>query len=121
MRSPNRQQERKYFYKHVSADVAKTILRSRGMRWSSPRPTLRIPGFPREDMGSRRDIRVSSCLAASCRIQTVGSCQAALTYLANAAALCWSVRWEPGAMRNGRDGYVRRTLGAGHWSILDAS
>lgn len=36
MRSPNRQHDRKYFYKYVTADVAKTVLATRKLRWSSP-------------------------------------------------------------------------------------
>jgi Protein of unknown function (DUF2971) len=35
-RSPNRLHERQYFYKYVDAAAAKTILRSRKLRWSSP-------------------------------------------------------------------------------------
>ncbi len=35
-RSPNRLHERRYFYKYVDAAVAKIILRSRKLRWSSP-------------------------------------------------------------------------------------
>lgn len=35
-RSPNRRHERQFFYKYVSAQTAKTILRTRKLRWSSP-------------------------------------------------------------------------------------
>lgn len=35
-RSPNRSHERRYFYKYVSAAIAKLILKSRTLRWSSP-------------------------------------------------------------------------------------
>jgi Protein of unknown function (DUF2971) len=35
-RSPNRRHDRQFFYKYVSAKTAKTILRTRKLRWSSP-------------------------------------------------------------------------------------
>lgn len=35
-RSPNRRHERQFFYKYVTASVAKTILSTRTIRWSSP-------------------------------------------------------------------------------------
>ena len=35
-RSPNRCHDKRFFYKYVSAAVAKTILATRRLRWSSP-------------------------------------------------------------------------------------
>jgi hypothetical protein len=35
-RSPNRRHDRQFFYKYVKADIAKTILVTRKLRWSSP-------------------------------------------------------------------------------------
>ena len=34
--SPNRRHDRRFFYKYVSATIAKTILETRKLRWSSP-------------------------------------------------------------------------------------
>lgn len=35
-RSPNRKHDRQYFYKYVSAEVAKIILARKELRWTSP-------------------------------------------------------------------------------------